>query len=323
MRNLLIDLDSKIPNLALMQLSTWLKSQGEDVSFRVPNDPDRVWISCVFTWNAPKARGVAALWKATGAEVRMGGTGVDFSVNGGRLLKTGDSQLPVGAARAVPDYSLYPGDNRAIGFTARGCNRSCEFCVVPLKEGRIGDYWPISAWNQGRRKIVLLDNDLPLGPWHDRVLTECLELDLKLSISQGYDLRCVARGDVGRESLELLYEVRPYDLAFHEHRLYVAWDYLGIEPYVRKGVEELLDVGFRPRELTCYILCGFNTSHDEDLYRYRVLWEDYGVYPFVMVYNNRRDDPWLRAFARWVNRRLHKMVPWSEYSRRPDETPLF
>lgn len=318
MNNLLIDLDSKIPNLALMQLSTYLKSKGEDVEFRVAeNHVDRVWISCIFTWNAAKAKGLARFWEAAGAEPNIGGTGVDFTQVQNRLVQLNNSQLPLAAQSCLPDYSLYPDDDRAVGFVARGCNRGCEFCVVPMKEGKIGPAWPIHEWNQGRSKILLLDNDLPLGPHHDTVLQECIEFGFRLSITQGYDLRCVARGEVSHDGLSMLVENKPWDLKFRERRLYVAWDYLGIEPYVRRGIEILLDYGFRPRELMCYILCGFNTTPDEDLYRYRILWDEYGVYPFVMVYNNRRDNGELRAFARWVNRRIHKISPWEDYNRRP------
>lgn len=318
MKNLLIDLDSKIPNLALCQISAWLKSRGEEVSLRVPNDPDRVWVSCVFTWNADWARSVEALWRATGAEVHVGGTGVDFVVEDGRLVKVADSSIPKEALAFPPDYSLYPEDDRAVGFAARGCNRGCEFCVVPMKEGRISGYWPIREWFQGRQKVLLLDNDLPLGPYHDAVLQEAQDLGVKISITQGYDLRCVARGEVSHEGLSLLAERKPWDLKFTERRLYVAWDYLGIERFVREGLEILLDYGWRPREIMVYILCGFNTTHEEDYYRYRVLWEEYGVYPFVMRYNRRLDDPWLNRFSRWVNRRLHKIVPLDQYTRKKD-----
>ncbi|MEE9197230.1 MAG: hypothetical protein V3U45_03720 [bacterium] len=319
MRHLLIDLDSVIPNLAIMQLSSWLKARGEEVRFRSsPEVPDAVWISCVFTWNAPRARGVARLWEAAGAKVRLGGTGVDFVAENGRLRQVRDSRLPPGAELLVPDYSLYPGDDRAVGFAARGCDRSCEFCVVPLKEGKIGEAAPIAPWVGDRKKVLLLDNDLPLGPHHDAVLREVLDHGWKLSITQGYDLRCLARGQVSGEGLAMLAEVKPWDVKFRDRRLYVAWDYQGIEPYVRRGLEMLLDAGFKPREVMCYILCGFNTTHAEDYHRYEVLWEEFGVYPFVMVYNNRRDDPLLRAFSRWVNRRIHKVAPFESYSRLPE-----
>lgn len=317
MIHLLLDTDSTIPNLALMQISAWLKSRGHAVSLRTPNGPDEVWISCIFTWNAPKAWGQARFWEASGATVHIGGTGVDFQENGGRLRKVCDSAIPEEAQAMPPDYSLYPKDDRAVGFVARGCNRACEFCVVPQKEGRIGPRWPIREWHQEREKVLLLDNDLPLGPHHDATLQEAMDLGLKLCITQGYDIRCVARDDVSHEGLSMLAENKPWDLNFRERRLYIAWDYLGIEPYVRRGIETLLDYGWRPRELMCYILCGFNTTHKQDIHRYRVLWEEYGVYPYVMRYNNRHDDPWLNAFTRWVNKRIHKTVPLEKYDRYP------
>jgi len=46
----LIDVDSKIPNLALMKASTWHKSQGESVKFYEPlfDRPDLVYASKIF-----------------------------------------------------------------------------------------------------------------------------------------------------------------------------------------------------------------------------------------------------------------------------------
>lgn len=38
-----------------------------------------------------------------------------------------------------------------------------------------------------------------------------------------------------------------------------------------------------------------------------------------MPYNRRRDDPWLNAFARYVNRRVFKVCSWEDYRRRPAE----
>lgn len=313
--NLLIDLDSKIPNLALMQLSAYLKRRGESVVLRTPFDhPDRVWISCVFTWNASRARGVGRMWESTGAEVHLGGTGIDFVQDEAmRLRLVSSSALPDGAIDLPPDYSLYSNDDRAVGFVARGCNRRCEFCVVPLKEGRIGRMWPIREWHQERDKILLLDNDLPLGPYHNAVLQECQDNDFKLSITQGYDIRCVARGDVDDEGLKLLVEVRPWDIDFRTHRLYIAWDYLGIESYVRQGLERLFRYGLRSRDVMCYILCGFNTTHEQDYHRFKVLWNEYHVMPYVMPYNRRRDDKWLNAFARWVNRGYSRLVKFEDY----------
>jgi len=49
-RVLLIDVDSKIPNLALMKLSSWHKARGDLVGFNVI-DPDLIYASVVFKKN--------------------------------------------------------------------------------------------------------------------------------------------------------------------------------------------------------------------------------------------------------------------------------
>ena len=57
MRHLLIDFDSTIPNLALMKISAWAKSRGDQVYLNDDSvEPDEIWLSCLFTWNANKAK---------------------------------------------------------------------------------------------------------------------------------------------------------------------------------------------------------------------------------------------------------------------------
>src|SRR5712692_5985256 len=72
--------------------------------------------------------------------------------------------------------------------------------------------------------------------------------------------------------------------------------------YVRKGIETLMEAGFLGREIMVYCLVGFNTTHAQDYHRFKVLWEEYGVLPFIMRYNLRRDDPFLNSLGRFVNR---------------------
>ena len=50
MRISLIDVDSKIPNLALMKLSAYHKQKGNQVGFNI-SDPDQVYVSCIFKKN--------------------------------------------------------------------------------------------------------------------------------------------------------------------------------------------------------------------------------------------------------------------------------
>lgn len=77
MRTLLVDVDSKIPNLALMHISSWRKSLGDEVGFSV-SDPDRVYASCVFDWNRHKVDGLRVFYPT--AEIDVGGSGLSLSL---------------------------------------------------------------------------------------------------------------------------------------------------------------------------------------------------------------------------------------------------
>ena len=315
--HLLIDVDSKIPNLALMKVSAWAKAKGDSVDFRYPTvDPDEVWISCVFTWNKAQALGVGSYYEKC-AKVHYGGTGFDWGLGDGMDFSQ-RINLPAEIEFTNPDYSLYKDEDRAVGFCLRGCNRTCGFCDVWRKEGKINPafYNPIERWVPEKfSKVLLLDNDISLqgDEFHNRTIEDCAKSGRKLSITQGYDIRCVTE-----DRAKLLAEHKPYDLKFKRKCLYFAWDKLSSEKAVRRNVPLLLNSGFNERELFCYMIVGFDTTFEQDYHRYKVLWEEYGVYPFVMIFNNRRDNPQLRAFARWVNRRIHKTATWEEYRRNPD-----
>ena len=58
---LLIDVDSKIPNLALMKISTVYKNMGYKVGFNV-SDPEYIYASCVFKKNKHKLDGLEYLY---------------------------------------------------------------------------------------------------------------------------------------------------------------------------------------------------------------------------------------------------------------------
>ena len=108
MNVLLVDVDSKIPNLALMKISAWHKAQGDNVGFAIEN-PDKVYISCVFKKNAGQAKGIARFYPS--AEIDIGGSGID--------LKKG---LPEEIEMIKPDYDLYP-STYSQDYTTRGCGR--------------------------------------------------------------------------------------------------------------------------------------------------------------------------------------------------------
>jgi hypothetical protein len=63
----------------------------------------------------------------------------------------------------------------------------------------------------------------------------------------------------------------------------------------------------------CYVLIGFDSTPEEDLYRVETL-RGLGIDPFVMPFNKK--DKYQRDFARWVNHKaIFKSVPWKEYKK--------
>lgn len=297
MNVLLIDVDCKFPNLALMKISAWHKKQGDNVLFKnIACKPDKVYISCIFSWNREKALGLAEFWRDLGCEVEVGGTGIDLH-----------KELPFEVEHTMPDYSLY-GIRYSLGFTSRGCIRNCPWCIVPKKEGKIRDHAPIDEFYVPYwKKLILLDNNFLASPkWYEN-LKEIIARKIKVCFNQGLDIRLI-----DNENAKMLSQTRYYDDQFKSRRLYFAFDQPNIESEVIEGIETLKRHGVPPRHLMFYVLVGFNTTFEEDFHRFEIL-NKFGTLPFIMIYNNRKDKPILRHFARWVNKRYYKIVSWQDY----------
>lgn len=118
----LVDVDrTKFPNLALMKISAWHKSQGDTVEWAnaLFANYDRVYKSKIFTFSPDDTTPYEC-------EVVKGGTGYSLT-----------TQLPKEIDDFIPDYSIYPQIDKktAYGFLTRGCPNKCKWCVVPIKEG--------------------------------------------------------------------------------------------------------------------------------------------------------------------------------------------
>jgi len=187
---LLIDVDSVIPNLALMHISTWKKSLGYKVGFNV-GDPDEVYASCIFHKNKHLTDGLHFYYP--NAKIDVGGGGVD-------LHKT----LPREVDLMMPDYRLYPKCDYDLGFTTRGCDRNCYFCIVPKKEGRFHiNQHPREFHDPKHKKIVLMDNNILLDKdWFYEVTGWIIEHQMKVDFNQGLDIRLMDR-DIAKRIKEL------------------------------------------------------------------------------------------------------------------------
>lgn len=227
----LIQLDGKMPNLALMKLASWHKKKGDEVTVIDLSyyQFDRTYASKIF----------------------VGGSGVDLK-----------SELPEEIELQVPDYELFK-TNYSIGFTSRGCIRDCGFCIVRKKEGYIREC-PFD-WIQ-HHNVLLLDNNFLASPKCHEKLEYFIRRKLKVCFTQGLDIRLV-----NDENADLLSQVRYYDSHFRKRRLYFAFDDPQLESIVVKGIETLVRHGIKPRHLLFYVLVGYNTSFEQDYHRFEVL----------------------------------------------------
>jgi hypothetical protein len=188
-----------------------------------------------------------------------------------------------------------------MGFTTRGCVRSCPFCVISRKEGHlrvVGDLY--SFWS-GQKEVVLLDNNLTAAPIEHftTVIKQIWTNGLRVDFSQGLDLRLLTD-----EHAALLAGVHL------RKQIHFAWDNPADEVAVRRGLS-IVAAHMPLSRVMVYVLIGFNTTNEQDLHRVEVL-RGLGVDPFVMPFN--KHDRYQRNFARWVNHKaIFKSVPWSEY----------
>lgn len=306
----LIDVDGKIPNLALMKISTYYKSRGEKVQFVRSNEHyDKIYAASIFTRSKAKCE---QLLRQYGDSIEIGGTGWD-------IKKT----LPAEVEHCRPDYDLYKAEDVAkkmkgigtkahklakakeivdagMGFTSRGCIRQCGFCFVPKKEGRLRQDTEIKDIINSRSNVIILhDNNLTADPLCIDKLHEIRDRNLVVDINQGCDVRLMT-DDIA----QALSEVK------HLRSLHYAWDLMSYEKQVIAGIK-LLKRYVKPWKHMCFMLIGFDTSREQDMYRFNKLTE-LGVDPFAMIYNESK-EPYLRHFARWVNCRIYKKCSFDEY----------
>lgn len=286
MKIALIQVDGKQPNLALMKLSAWHKAQGDLVDLSpVPGiHYDRAYKAKVFDFS-PEYR-----YKINADEIVQGGTGYDLT-----------SALPPEVEAIYPDYAAF-GVDHAVGYTTRGCVRHCPFCVVPAKEGLIHRVADLSDFWRGQERVQLLDNNLTASPKDfERTCQQLIDAKVRVDFSQGLDLRLITV-----EQARLLKKVRRYK------QVHFAWDNMREETEIRAGLERLRQADFPMSAVMVYVLIGFDSTPEQDLYRVETL-RGLGVDPFVMPFV--KADVYQRRFARWCNMKaVFKTVKWKEYA---------
>ena len=115
---------------------------------------------------------------------------------------------------------------------------------------------------------------------------------------------------INPENAELLSKVKYYNRHFNKRRLYFVFDDPQLERIVTLNTCLLGSHGIPPKHLLFYMLVGYDTVFEQDMRRFKVL-DALHALPFVMLYH--KHDPKLNRFARWVNRRYYKVVPFEKF----------
>lgn len=276
MRVSLVDVDSRIPNLALMRASTWHKQRGYEVKLGYDplfDDPDICYASKMFDFTAEPQY-------MPDCETLKGGPG--YSLTARMPFEDYD--------RIMPDYSLYRCDY-AIGRFTRGCPNRCPWCVVPKMDGNevrhvadLKDFW------DGQKVVRLLDDNIMADA--DEFIRDCGQLSRAgvHVIWEALDIRLVTD-----ETAQALASVRT------EKSIHFAWDGHGQDDAVPRGIETLERNGIKPWRLMFYVLVGFNTDREYDLHRIYTL-RDMGANPFVMPFD--KSDRYQKDLARWCNNKF-------------------
>lgn len=309
----LIDCDShNYPNLPLMKISAWHKQQGDEVVWYKPlisGHCDKVYISKVFSFSEDYSYYIDA------DEIVKGGSGFAIQTIDGKEVynKDLDKPLPYEIEHIYPDYSLYPEQTgygkdlkkqSCYGFMSRGCPRGCDFCHVKSKEGLISyKVADLSEFWRGQKHIVLCDpNTLACREWKD-ILQQLIDSKSRVNFNQGLDIRMVTD-----EKIKMLSQIKLDAIHF-------AWDRYEDKDYILpkfKAYRESTNIS--SHNLQVYVLCGYNTTLEQDLDRIYTLRNmggvDKGFAPYVMIYNkhNLPKGHILLKLQRWVNNRF---IFWS------------
>ena len=279
MKILLIDIDSKIPNLALKKIEKYHKDKGDIVTWNNALDrlvANKIYVSCIFPENKHKCRE----WEGI---AEIGGTGYDI-----------DKKLLPEIENIKPKINW--------GFTTRGCIRNCSFCFVPRKEGKIrvvGDIYDI--WDGVSKELVIMDNNILALPDHFMKIARQLKKEnLSVDFNQGLDHRLLTP-EICKELLGLK----------HTKDIRFAFDDIKFMPSVKKALSLLNEAGLKKWKTRWYIYISPEDTYDTVYPRMKYLHDNkQGVY-VMRDKKIAKEKMWI-ALASWGNMMGAFKMPFKE-----------
>lgn len=278
------------PNIALMKIAAWHKSQGDHVEWWNPLlNYDKVYSSKVFTFTPECAY--------LPPDTIKGGTGYGLY-----------TELAEEIDAMQPDYTIYPDCKHAIGFLTRGCIRACPWCVVPKKEGTIRPY---RTWQEIKRTdsrdIVFMDNNVLACSHGIEQMRDMVGQDVRIDFNQGLDARLITP-----EIAELLASLKWIRF------IRMSCDTDAMLEVVQRAIGYLSDAGVKPYRVFVYLLVQDIESAERRAIALRDLGAEVFAQPYRDFEHNTEPTAEQKAFARWVNRKeiFKSTKKFSEYKER-------
>ena len=308
----LIDVDSNgYPNIALMKISAFYKSQGDSVEWvqpLIPKHYDKVFMSKVFSFTHDYPYYIDA------DEIFRGGSGYCIDLENGKEVyhKERDNVLPEEIEHCYPDYSLYGITDTAYGYMTRGCPRQCDFCIVGSKEGcKAHTVAPLKEFWNGQKNIKLFDpNPIAVLDWKNN-MQQLIDSNAWVDFTQGVDIRLMTD-----EKAEYIKNIKVKMIHF-------AWDKYNDKDIIVPKFRTFKDMtGWGRSKLIVYVLTNYNTTLKQDLERIYTL-RDLGYSPDVRIYEkyNLPKGHILIKLQRYVNLKqiFNSIGSFQEYKCLTDE----
>jgi hypothetical protein len=238
---------------------------------RLPEDIEEALISTTFSWDLEEAERLYDAWSKVVPSCSIGGPatgqrGEEFVP--GKFLKNG--------------YVI----------TSRGCDSSCFFCTVPVREGSVRELPVRCGWN------VIDDNLLACSESHIREVFQMLQGQKKQG-KRTFFTGGLEAAKIREWHIELLKKLRPKEIFF-------GCDTEEKYHHLREAVKLFKEADyFSHNTLRAYVLVGYLNDTLEDAERRLRRVKDLGVCPMAMLYRDSSgvetpDTNWKRLQRMWA-----------------------